>query len=117
MHGLRYDYIDGRYVNQCRNVAKAMGFDGLMCPGIGSITTLSALAIFRCKLVVQKHLHPPNRVSAFTNRSVRLGQRQAALLLTSIWTYALAVTCPPLLGWGHYGREAAHIRYNKPSNH
>ncbi|KAK4011686.1 hypothetical protein OUZ56_020804 [Daphnia magna] len=77
--------------------------------GIGSITTLSALAIFRCKLVVQKHLHPPNRVSAFTNRSVRLGQRQAALLLTSIWTYALAVTCPPLLGWGHYGREAAHI--------
>ena len=81
--------------------------------GIGSITTLSALAIYRCKLVVQKHVHPPNRISAFTNHSVRLGRRQASLLLALIWSYALIVTCPPLFGWGHYDREAAHIRYIK----
>ncbi|EFX87346.1 pteropsin3 [Daphnia pulex] len=77
--------------------------------GIASITTLSALAMLRCKLVVQKHVHPPNRISAFTNHSVRLQRHQAALLLTLIWSYSLAVTCPPLFGWGHYDREAGHI--------
>ena len=67
--------------------------------------------MLRCKLVVQKHAHPPNRISAFTNHSVRLERHQAALLLTLIWSYSLAVTCPPLFGWGHYDREAAHIRF------
>jgi c-opsin len=42
--------------------------------------------------------------------SAKLGRVQAAVLLTLIWSYALAVTCPPLFGWGRYDREAAHIR-------
>ncbi len=67
--------------------------------------------MFRCKLVVQKHVHPPNRISAFTNHSVRMERHQAALLFALIWSYSLAVTCPPLFGWGHYDLEAGHIRF------
>jgi hypothetical protein len=33
------------------------------------------------------------------------------MLLIIIWIYTLAITCPPLFGWGRYDREAAHIRY------
>jgi len=39
-----------------------------------------------------------------------VGSRQAALLSLLIWSYAGAVTAPPLLGWGRYDLEAAHIR-------
>ncbi|EFX89511.1 pteropsin9 [Daphnia pulex] len=74
--------------------------------GIGSITTLTALAIWRCQLVV---CCPAKRKSAFTNHSGRLGCRQGVILLVIIWIYALAITCPPLFGWGRYDREAAHI--------
>ncbi|XP_046651129.1 rhodopsin, G0-coupled-like [Daphnia pulicaria] len=81
--------------------------------GIGSITTLTALALWRCQLVVYC---PANRSGAFANHhsgggggSAKLGRVQAAVLLTLIWSYALAVTCPPLFGWGRYDREAAHI--------
>ncbi|EFX87345.1 pteropsin1 [Daphnia pulex] len=77
--------------------------------GIGSITTLSALAILRCKIVVQNHVYSANRFSAFTTRSVRLGCHKAALLLSLIWSYVLLVTCPPIFGWGQYDREPAHI--------
>jgi c-opsin len=76
--------------------------------GIGSITTLAALAIWRCQLVVYC---PAKRKNAFTNHSGRLGIRQGVTLLIAIWIYALAITCPPLFGWGRYDREAAHIRY------
>jgi len=80
--------------------------------GIGSITTLTALALWRCQLVVYC---PANRSGAFANHggggsSAKLGSVQAAILLTLIWAYSLAVTCPPLFGWGRYDREAAHIR-------
>jgi c-opsin len=84
------------------------------CIGIGSITTLTALALWRCQLVVYC---PANRSGAFANHhsggggSAKLGRVQAAVLLTLIWSYALAVTCPPLFGWGRYDREAADIRY------
>ncbi|EFX80365.1 pteropsin6 [Daphnia pulex] len=82
--------------------------------GIGSITTLTALALWRCQLVVYC---PAKRSGAFANHhsggggggSAKLGRVQAAVLLTLIWAYALAVTCPPLFGWGRYDREAAHI--------
>ncbi|KAI9556926.1 pteropsin9 [Daphnia sinensis] len=74
--------------------------------GIGSITTLTALAVWRCQLVV---CCPAKRKSTFTNHNGRLECRYGALLLILIWIYALAVTCPPLLGWGRYDREAAHI--------
>ncbi|XP_057373522.1 uncharacterized protein LOC130694455 [Daphnia carinata] len=74
--------------------------------GIGSITTLTALAVWRCQLVV---CCPAKRKSTFTNHNGRLECRYGALLLTLIWIYAVAVTCPPLLGWGRYDREAAHI--------
>ena len=77
--------------------------------GIGSITTLSVLAMLRCKLVVQNHVS--NRLTAFTAHSVRLGWHKAAILLALIWTYVLIVTSPPMFGWGNYDREAAHIRY------
>ena len=84
--------------------------------GIGSITTLTALALWRCQLVVYC---PAKRSGAFANHhssgsgggsSAKLGRVQATILLTLIWTYSLAVTCPPLFGWGRYDREAAHIR-------
>jgi c-opsin len=83
--------------------------------GIGSITTLTALALWRCQLVVYC---PAKRSGAFASHhssgsggsSAKLGRVQAAILLTLIWTYSLAVTCPPLFGWGRYDREAAHIR-------
>ncbi|XP_046451536.1 melanopsin-like [Daphnia pulex] len=82
--------------------------------GIGSITTLTALALWRCQLVVYC---PAKRSGAFANHhsggggggSAKLGRVQAAVLLTLIWAYSLAVTCPPLFGWGRYDREAAHI--------
>ncbi|XP_059351252.1 rhodopsin-like isoform X2 [Daphnia carinata] len=76
--------------------------------GIGSITTLTALALWRCQLVVYC---PAKRSSAFANNNNggRMGHCQAVLLLAIIWTYSLAVTCPPLFGWGRYDREAAHI--------
>ncbi|KAI9554586.1 pteropsin8 [Daphnia sinensis] len=77
--------------------------------GIGSITTLTALALWRCQLVVYC---PAKRGSAFANNNNnggRLGYCRAALLLAIIWTYSLAVTCPPLFGWGRYDREASHI--------
>jgi c-opsin len=79
--------------------------------GIGSITTLTALALWRCQLVVYC---PANRNGAFSGvggGSGKLGRVQAAVLLTLIWSYSLAVTCPPLFGWGRFDREAAHIRY------
>lgn len=80
--------------------------------GIGSITTLTALALWRCTLVVYC---PAKRSSAFSsNSNGQLDGRQAVLLLCLIWAYALAVTCPPLLGWGRYDREAAHIRSAAP---
>ncbi|KZS13230.1 Pteropsin8 [Daphnia magna] len=78
--------------------------------GIGSITTLTALALWRCQLVVYC---PAKRGSAFANNNSnggRLGHCRAVLLLAIIWTYSLAVTCPPLFGWGRYDREASHIR-------
>jgi c-opsin len=78
--------------------------------GIGSITTLSVLAILRCKIVVQNHVYSANRFSAFTTRSVRLGCHKATLLLTLIWSYVLLVTCPPMFGWGQYDREPSQIR-------
>jgi c-opsin len=92
-----------------------MAFGGFYtCIGIGSITTLTALALWRCQLVVYC---PANRSGAFANHhsgggggSAKLGRIQAAVLLTLIWSYSLAVTCPPLFGWGRYDREAAHIR-------
>ncbi|KAK4009067.1 hypothetical protein OUZ56_014207 [Daphnia magna] len=77
--------------------------------GIGSITTLTALALWRCQLVVYC---PAKRGSAFANNNSnggRLGHCRAVLLLAIIWTYSLAVTCPPLFGWGRYDREASHI--------
>ncbi|XP_032798053.2 melanopsin [Daphnia magna] len=78
--------------------------------GIGSITTLTALALWRCQLVVYC---PAKRGSAFANNNNsnggRLGHCRAVLLLAIIWTYSLAVTCPPLFGWGRYDREASHI--------
>uniref|UniRef100_A0A0P6DTP4 Gpcr rhodopsin family n=1 Tax=Daphnia magna TaxID=35525 RepID=A0A0P6DTP4_9CRUS len=78
--------------------------------GIGSITTLTALALWRCQLVVYC---PAKRGSAFANNNNsnggRLGHCRAVLLLAIIWMYSLAVTCPPLFGWGRYDREASHI--------
>ncbi|XP_057376042.1 rhodopsin-like [Daphnia carinata] len=74
--------------------------------GIGSITTLTILALWRCQLVVYC---PAKRTSAVANNGGRLRPCRAVLLLTIIWTYSLAVTCPPLFGWGRYDREAAHI--------
>ena len=66
--------------------------------GIASITTLSVLSMWRCILV------------AFPFKKYALGQRQAAYLIVFIWIYSLITTVPPLLGWGRYGPEAAHIR-------
>jgi c-opsin len=75
----------------------------------------SALAMLRWKFVVQKYTHPPHRISLpFPNPGIRMDRRRAALLLILIWSYSLAVTCPPLFGWGHTSHHdlvAAHIRF------
>ncbi|KAI9558094.1 pteropsin4 [Daphnia sinensis] len=74
--------------------------------GIGSITTLTVLALWRCHHVIW---YSAKRNGPFTDHNGRLGFRQGVILLTLIWTYTLAVTCPPLFGWGRYDREAAHL--------
>ncbi|XP_057380113.1 rhodopsin-like [Daphnia carinata] len=74
--------------------------------GIGSITTLTVLALWRCHHVIW---YSAKRNGPFTDHNGRLGFRQGAFLLTLIWAYTLAITCPPLFGWGRYDREAAHL--------
>ncbi|KAK4011805.1 hypothetical protein OUZ56_020917 [Daphnia magna] len=91
-------------------VAYAMIMSTAGCERIGSITTLTVLALWRCQHVIW---YSAKRNGPFTDHNGRLGFRQGALLLTLIWTYTLAVTCPPLFGWGRYDREAAHLRKRK----
>ena len=67
--------------------------------GIASITTLSILALWRCSMVV------------IPLKKWNMGHREAVVIIIVIWIYSLAVTLPPLFGWGRYGLEAAHIRY------
>ncbi|KAI9554587.1 pteropsin7 [Daphnia sinensis] len=73
--------------------------------GIGSITTLTVLALWRCQLVV---FCPSKRSGAFAS-NIGGGHCRAVFLLAIVWAYTLAVTCPPLFGWGRYDREASHI--------
>lgn len=41
-----------------------------------------------------------------------LSSKGAIMSIVFIWTYSLALTTPPLMGWGHYVNEAANIRYD-----
>ena len=66
--------------------------------GIASITTLTVLAFERYVIISR-----PWSGGA-------LSRRGAWLLLLGIWGYALALTTPPLFGWGQYTNEAANIR-------
>ena len=75
--------------------------------GIASITTLTFLALWRLIVVVRGPVisnAPFNQTSSF----------QCVTLSCIIWAYAMAITCPPLFGWGHYGLEAAHIIRSVP---
>uniref|UniRef100_A0AAG5CSL4 G-protein coupled receptors family 1 profile domain-containing protein n=1 Tax=Anopheles atroparvus TaxID=41427 RepID=A0AAG5CSL4_ANOAO len=65
--------------------------------GITSITTLTVLSYERFCLISQP----------FTaqNRS----KRGACFAVLFIWSYSLALTSPPLFGWGAYVNEAANI--------
>ncbi|XP_014250922.1 pinopsin-like [Cimex lectularius] len=65
--------------------------------GIGSISTLTVLALERYLMVSR----PLNRCA--------LSSRAAISLVGGIWIYAGFVTVPPLLGWGEYGPEAANL--------
>ena len=109
MRSLRHDHVNCRSIVFLKSFKKSIEFlikkSFRVFTGIGSITTLTVLALWRCQHVVWR---PSNGNSNFTGR---LNRRHGALLLTFIWTYTLVVTCPPLFGWGLYDREAAHIRY------
>ncbi|CAG5043706.1 unnamed protein product [Parnassius apollo] len=65
--------------------------------GITSITTLTVIS-FERYLMVTRPL-----------RSRHLTSKGAAILIIFIWVYSLALTAPPLMGWGNYVNEAANI--------
>ncbi|XP_013161887.1 PREDICTED: parapinopsin-like [Papilio xuthus] len=65
--------------------------------GITSITTLTVIS-FERYIMVTRPL-----------RSRRLSPKGAAGLVVFIWAYSLALTTPPLMGWGSYVNEAANI--------
>ncbi|XP_077300333.1 vertebrate ancient opsin-like [Arctopsyche grandis] len=65
--------------------------------GITSITTLTVLS-FERYVMVSRPLS-----------SRRLTMRGAIGSIFFIWSYSLAVTTPPLFGWGKYVNEAANI--------
>lgn len=66
--------------------------------GIASITTLTVLSYERLCTV------------KFPFTTKQLNNRGAIVSVLFIWTYSLAVTTPPLFGWGAYVNEAANIR-------
>ncbi|XP_023954186.2 parapinopsin-like [Bicyclus anynana] len=65
--------------------------------GITSITTLTVIS-FERYLMVTRPLS-----------SRHLSSKGAALSVVFIWSYSLALTTPPLMGWGNYVNEAANI--------
>ncbi|KAL4713310.1 hypothetical protein ACJJTC_015297 [Scirpophaga incertulas] len=65
--------------------------------GITSITTLTVIS-FERYLMVTRPLS-----------SRHLSSNGAILSIIFIWTYSLALTTPPLMGWGNYVNEAANI--------
>ncbi|XP_068632033.1 parapinopsin-like [Battus philenor] len=65
--------------------------------GITSITTLTVIS-FERYMMVTKPLS-----------SRHLTSKGAMLSIVFIWAYALALTTPPLFGWGNYVNEAANI--------
>ncbi|XP_028031973.1 parapinopsin-like [Bombyx mandarina] len=65
--------------------------------GITSITTLTVISFERYLMVTRP----------LTSR--HLSSKGAVLSIMFIWTYSLALTTPPLLGWGNYVNEAANI--------
>nr|XP_021184385.2 parapinopsin [Helicoverpa armigera] len=65
--------------------------------GITSITTLTVISFERYMMVTR----PLN--------SRHLSSKGAIMSIVFIWTYSLALTTPPLMGWGHYVNEAANI--------
>ncbi|XP_047508095.1 parapinopsin-like [Pieris napi] len=65
--------------------------------GITSITTLTVIS-FERYLMVTRPL-----------RTRHLSSKSAAFSVIFIWMYSLALTTPPLLGWGNYVNEAANI--------
>ncbi|CAK1582965.1 unnamed protein product [Parnassius mnemosyne] len=65
--------------------------------GITSITTLTVISFERYLMVTR----------ALSSR--HLTSNGAAMSVVFIWVYALALTTPPLFGWGNYVNEAANI--------
>nr|BAQ54830.1 opsin, pteropsin type [Asiagomphus melaenops] len=65
--------------------------------GIASITTMMVLSFERYVMISK-----PFQVH-------RLSQKGAVGLIVAIWVYALALTMPPLFGWGDYVHESANI--------
>ncbi|XP_048483468.1 uncharacterized protein LOC105397418 [Plutella xylostella] len=64
---------------------------------ITSITTLTVLSFERYMMVTRPL------------SSRHLSSKGAILSIMFIWSYSLALTTPPLLGWGNYVNEAANI--------
>nr|QDR51017.1 pteropsin [Manduca sexta] len=65
--------------------------------GRTSITTLTVIS-FERYLMVTRPLS-----------SRHLSSKGACMSIVFIWTYSLALTTPPLMGWGNYVNEAANI--------
>ncbi|CAH1103865.1 unnamed protein product [Psylliodes chrysocephalus] len=70
--------------------------------GISSITTLTVLAFERYLIVSRP----------FRNHG--LSRKEAMLFVIGIWLYSLALTVPPLIGWGKFVAEAANISSSLP---
>ncbi|XP_074041290.1 pinopsin [Leptinotarsa decemlineata] len=87
---LSYRWIFGK------TMCKMYGFF-MSLLGITSITTLTVLAFERYMIVSRPF------------RSRGLSRKNAVYLVVGIWIYSLALTVPPLLGWGKYVNEAANI--------
>ncbi|KAG5673601.1 hypothetical protein PVAND_003633 [Polypedilum vanderplanki] len=80
-----------------------ISLDVLLCTA--SILSLCAISIDRYLAVTQ----PLN----YSRR--RRSKRLAMLMILIVWVLALAITCPPILGWYEPGRreEEHHCRYNE----
>ncbi|XP_063828999.1 rhodopsin, GQ-coupled-like [Ostrinia nubilalis] len=65
--------------------------------GITSITTLTVISFERYMMVTRPL------------SSRHLSSKGAVLSIVFIWAYSLALTTPPLMGWGNYVNEAANI--------
>ena len=70
----------------------------ILTPGVQSMVTLSVLAFQRYMMVIRNTQFPLYDASS------------GLLTLCFIWAYTLAVSIPPLLGWGGFSQSFLQVR-------